>query len=517
MPSYLLGLDNGNTVTKAALFDLTGREIGVAAEPVQTRHPAPGHVERDMTEVWQQTALAIRQVLQTTGIAPGDIAAIGCSGQGNGVYLLDHDQQPLFAIPSMDSRATELVAEWQREGRDQAIYPINYQGIWSAQTGMLLAWLKRFNSVVYEQIGTAFFCKDYINFCLTGVRATDVTDASGGGLMDVKGRQYSDALLRLYGMPEAASFLPPLCESADIVGTVTSAAAEVTGLNLGTPVIAGLFDVVASALGAGVVETGDASIIAGTWSINQVIVDQPIANTDVFMSCVFDRERYIAIESSATSATNLEWFVNECLGLEKQKANDSGRSVFETVNQLVASTPVNASLPLFHPFLHGTNAHPGMRAGFYGISGGQGKGHLLRSLYEGVAFGHLNHINQLRQAGADFKHARLTGGGSRSHIWAQMFADILEIPIDVPTGIEIGARGAAMAAGVGVGLYRDLAEGVSRTTAVERHHAPDSAKFPCYRGRYQRYQLLTQLMAQYCEAVQQLDTVSGDQAVPEIA
>ena len=140
-------------------------------------------------------------------------------------------------------------------------------------------------------------------------------------------------------MPEAVSYLPPLLESTDVVGTVTAAAAEVTGLQAGVPVIAGLFDVVASALGAGVVETGDASIIAGTWSINQVIVDQPIANPDVFMSCVFDRERYIAIESSATSATNLEWFVNECLGLEKQEADREGRSVFETVNRMVASTP----------------------------------------------------------------------------------------------------------------------------------------------------------------------------------
>ena len=179
--------------------------------------------------------------------------------------------------------------------------------------------------------------------------------------------------------------------------------------------------------------------------------------------------------------------------------------------------PVDDSLPLFHPFLHGTNTHPGLRAGFYGISGGQGKGHLLRSLYEGVAFGHLNHINRLRQAGADFKKARLTGGGSRSHIWAQMFADILEIPIDVPNGIEIGARGAAMAAGVGVGLYRDLAEGVRQTTEIERHHAPDPSMFPCYRTRYQRYQLLTTLMAQYCEAVQRLDTVSGDHKVLETA
>ncbi len=505
MQQYLLGLDNGNTVTKAALFSLSGDEIAVTAEPVKTLYPAPGCVERDMDEVWQQTARAIRKLLLKADVKPEQIAAVGCSGQGNGLYLLDRKKQPLLAIPSLDSRATDLVAEWKREGKNEAIYPINLQGIWSAQTGMILAWLKRHRPSIYREIGTAFFCKDYINFCLTGVIATDYTDASGAGLLDMQQKRYSEKLLRLYGMPEADEFLPPLLNSTDIVGAVSELTANETGLVQGTPVVAGLFDVVASALGSGVVNTGQASIIAGTWSINQVITDKPINNPALFMSCVFDQKRFMAIESSATSATNLDWFLNEFFVEEKSAAKKIGRSVFEACNELLTDIPLSDNLPIYHPFLHGSNEHPKMRASFFGISGGQGKAEMLKSLYEGVAFGHLSHVNRLIAAGAHFDSARLTGGGSRSEVWSQMFADILDIPVSIPHGLEIGAKGAAMAAGVGIGLFNDYQEGVDAMTTLDRHHQPNKKPQATYQKRYQRYQLLVELMTDYCEQLQLRD------------
>ncbi|MRI35151.1 carbohydrate kinase [Endozoicomonas sp. OPT23] len=511
MQQYLLGLDNGNTVTKAALFSLSGKEVAVAAEPVKTLYPAPGCVERDMNDVWQQTTRAIRQVLIKADIKAEQVAAIGCSGQGNGLYLLDRKQQPMLAIPSLDSRAADLVAEWKREGKDDAIYPINLQGIWSAQTGMILAWLKRHRSFLYKEIGTAFFCKDYINFCLTGVIATDYTDSSGAGLLDMQKKQYSNKLLELYGMPEAREFLPPLLNSTEIVSGISHQAASETGLVEGTPVVAGLFDVVASALGSGVVNTGQASIIAGTWSINQVITEKPINNPELFMSCVFDQERFMAIESSATSATNLDWFVNEFFGEEKAAARKAGHSVFEDCNELISDVPLSDNLPIYHPFLHGSNEHPKLRAGFFGISGGQGKAEMLKSLYEGVGFGHLSHVKRLRAAGAYFDSARLTGGGSRSEVWSQMFADILDIPVTIPAGTEIGAKGAAMAAGIGVGLFSSYQEGVASMTEVERQHLPDKKPQSLYKRRYQRYQLLVELMSEYCDQLQ-LQDFSEDKA-----
>ena len=195
MQQYLLGLDNGNTMTKAALFDLSGREIAVCSEPVSTLYPQPGHSERDMQELWSQSCKAIRAVLKSSAINPEQIAALGCSGHGNGVYLLDKQRQPLKAIQSLDSRATDLVDEWQRQGLGEQIYDYNLQGIWPAQTAMLLAWLKRNDRATYDQIGTAFFCKDYINYCLTGQLCCDYSDISGAGLMQISSRKIEPRLL----------------------------------------------------------------------------------------------------------------------------------------------------------------------------------------------------------------------------------------------------------------------------------------------------------------------------------
>ncbi|OUS19992.1 carbohydrate kinase ['Osedax' symbiont bacterium Rs2_46_30_T18] len=496
MQQYVLGLDNGNTMTKAAIFDMSGREIAVCAEPVSTLYPQPGHTERDMQELWLQSARAIAAVIKSSGINPAQIAALGCSGHGNGVYLLDRQRQPLKAIQSLDSRATEMVEQWREQGLGEQIYKYNLQGIWPAQTAVLLAWLKRYDSAVYDQIGTAFCCKDYINYCLTGQLCSDFTDISGAGLMNISSREIDPQLLQLYGLSEAPSYLPKLSYSTDIIGQVTAVASQATGLHPGTPVIAGMFDVVAGALGSAVDNTGQGSVIAGTWSINQVVVDQPVDNPQVFMNCIFDRQRYLLIESSATSATNLDWFVREFCHREQELAKQLGGSVFDFCNQQVASVGLAVDLPFYLPFLHGCNEHENARAGFYGVAGWHTKAHLLHAVYEGVVFAHLSHVNKLRDAGAPFSSASLAGGGANSEIWSQMFADVLNVPIKISCGSEIGAKGAALSAAVAVGLFADISSAVVAMCSIDKIYQPNAGLSPSYQKRYQHYQLLVKVMAE---------------------
>ena len=496
MQQYLLGLDNGNTMTKAALFDLSGREIAVCSKPVSTLYPQPGYAERDMQELWIQSASAIAAVIKSSAINPAQIAAVGCSGHGNGVYLLDKQEQPLKAIQSLDSRATEMVEQWRGQGLGEQIYNYNLQGIWPAQTAVLLAWLKRYDSAVYQQIGTAFCCKDYINYCLSGKLCSDYTDISGAGLMDVASRTIDHNLLQLYGLSEARSYLPELFYSTDIIGQVTEAASQASGLCPGTAVIAGMFDVVAGALGSGVNDSGQGSVIAGTWSINQVVVDQPVANPQVFMNCIFDRQRYLLIESSATSATNLEWFVREFCQREQQLAKQSDCSVFDLCNEQVGGVELSADLPFYLPFLHGCNDHENARAGFYGVAGWHTKAHLLHAVYEGVVFAHLGHVNKLRDAGAPFTSASLAGGGANSEVWSQMFADVLNVPIKISPGREIGAKGAALCAATAVGLFADVSSAVAAMCSIEKVYQPNSELSLSYQKRYRHYQLLVTVMSE---------------------
>ena len=489
MPDYLLGLDAGNTVIKAALFDAAdGRELALAAQDGHASQPAPGHVERDLDELWANAIAVISAVIAKAGIAAGQIRAIACAGHGNGLYALDRAGKPLLGIQSLDTRAVGLVGEWAAEGLGARTYPICRQGPWPAQTPTLLAWVKRHRPELYAEIGTVLLCKDFVVGQLTGMRVSETTDMSGCGLLSVPGRRYDPELMELYGLGDAMTMLPELLESADIAGHVTKEVAALTGLVAGTPVVAGLFDVVASALGSGVSDTGQASIIAGSWSINQVVLDAPIDQPPVFMQSSFDRNRWLAIESSATSAANLEWLVHQFF-------EDTPGDRFGLASALVASVDASADSPIYHPFLYGAQQDGRARAGFYGIGGWHTRAHMLRALFEGVVFEHARHIDVLRRAGARISSATLSGGGSRSTVWPQIFADVLEVPVTVSRSRETGALGAAIAAGTGVGLFADYAAGTRAMTAPARHYDPQPQTLPHYAARRKIYTELVTAMA----------------------
>ncbi|MXN51678.1 carbohydrate kinase [Shinella sp. AETb1-6] len=483
MPKYLLGLDAGNTVIKAVIFDLDGRELAHAGQEGKSRMPRPGHVERDLGEFWENAKRVIATCLEKAGIVASDIAAIGCAGHGNGLYALDRDGEPLIGIQSIDTRATGLVEEWASQGVGDRTYPIGRQRPWPAQTPTLLAWLKRSEPALFQRIGTVFFAKDFVVNRLTGKRISEMSDMSGAGLLDLAARRYDRTLMEAYGLGDCMDLLPPLIESADIAGTVTQAVALETGLVAGTPVVGGLFDVVASALGSGVSRTGSASVIAGTWSINQVVIDGPDLDGPVFMSSTFDRTRYMAMENSATSAANLEWLVREFF----EGAHDESVSPFDACCALAAAVTPAADDPLYHPYLYGAQQDGHARAGFYGMAGWHTKGHLIRALLEGVAFGHRQHIETIRKAGARFEEAVLSGGGSRSMLWPQIFADVLGVPVSVAVSRETGALGAAIAAGTGVGLFADFTEGANAMVRSDRHYRPNAAMAAHYSRRYALY------------------------------
>ena len=506
MGKYLLGIDNGSTVSKAALFDLHGREMAVASCKAETEYPHPGWTERDMEMLWQSTASAIREVLARSGARPEEIAGIGNTGHGNGVYLLDKQGCPLRnGIQSMDTRAADVLAEWGRRGLHREVFPFTIQSFWPAQPNALLAWLKQHEPDKYERIGAILMVKDYIKYRLTGEITGDYTDMSACSILDVRNGSYSRELMELYELSDLYDALPPLRHSSEVIGRVTPGAARQTGLAAGTPVVGGLFDVDASAIGAGAIHVNQACLVAGSWSINEVITETPIVDPSLFMTTLFaDPGLYLTIEGSATSATNLEWFVNQCCGDERAEAKRRGISVYEVCNEEVASLPPGSTNIIFHPFLYGSNVQPTARAGFYGVAGWHTRAHLLRALYEGVVFGHLSHIEKLRKAGARIDTARLAGGGSRSPVWSQMFADTIQVTMEISDGNELGARGAALSAGIGAGIYADYAEAVREAVSVVRVHEPLPANTPLYLSRYAEYTRLTNVMQASWEALSQL-------------
>lgn len=495
MSDYLIGIDNGGTVSKVVIFDTRGREIHSSSRKVVAEFPQAGWAEVQMAAVWDSTAEAIKESLEQSRIAPNQILAIGNAAHGNGIYLIDKEGKPLRpAIMSLDTRADSFVTKWNENNANEKIWNRTFQQLWAAQPPALLAWIKQNEPENYKNIGSVLLCKDYIKYCLTGKATSDYTDMSATNLFDLHHRDYSDELLKFYDIEDCRHALPTVVESYEQAGTVTAAAAEQTGLLEGTPVVGGIFDVSASALGAGVINPGQACIIAGTWSINEVVTANPVNDKQLFMNSIYTQDSFMTIEASATSATNLEWFVKNFCVEEHAEAKERGISVYEVCNEKVAKLEVGSSNIIFHPFLFGSNVQPSARAGFYGIGGWHTKDHMLRAIYEGVVYGHMSHIEKLKTSGIQMDMARFTGGAARSEVWTQMFADAIGVPMEVVEGEEMGARGAAMCAGIGVGVYDDYQDAVDKAVTVKRHQEPNPELTPRYRERFIEHQNLVQVM-----------------------
>ncbi len=497
MSKYVLGIDNGGTVIKAALYDLTGNEISVASSKVETRIPEPGQIERDANELWEANVQAIVSVIKKSGVDAQDIAAVSTTGHGNGLYLVDESGFPVYpGIYSTDARGQGYVDGWYADGTFDTVLPKTMQSIWSGQPVALLAWFRDNNPEVLQKARWIFMCKDYIRYRLTGEAYAEITDMSGSNLMNVRDVTYDRELLREFGLENYFAMLPPLKYSAEICGTVSPEAAGKTGLNEGTPVAGGLFDIDACAIATGITDDEKFCIIAGTWSINQYISKQPVVSKTLFMTSLYCMPGYwLTTEASATSASNLEWFVTEFLGDDNSQAAEEGKSVYDLCNAWVARVAPEDSQIIFLPFLYGSNAEADAKACFLGLKGWHHKAHILRALYEGVVFSHKMHIEKLLAYREMPKVARITGGAARSEVWCQIFADVLQIPIEITSGTELGTLGAAMCAGVATGHFPSLESASESMVRVVRTILPNPENKAIYEEKYVNYKKTLETLA----------------------
>ncbi|MCL2112011.1 MAG: carbohydrate kinase [Clostridiales bacterium] len=487
---YLLGIDSGGTFTKAGLYDVEGREIATAQESIDVIFPAEGMNERDAGQLKQATYRVIKQVLGQSDIDSKDIAGISPTGQGNGLYLFDKNGGPAHnPIMSGDIRAKEYVKKWKADGLVESVFmPKTFQDIWSGQPVALLAWLRDHDPQALERSAYAVTCKDYLRYLLTGEFFTEITESTGWSLMDIRKGDYDDELFESVGLAPYRHLFPPVRQSAEICGTVTRQAAEITGLAEGTPVMGGMFDIAACPLGTGVLDSSKMGVVAGSWSINGYIDKQP--SSDIMLSIrYFDPDYYFLSENSATSATNLEWFVNRLMHKEREEATATGRNIYESANTMVGSVSTHDCSLLFLPFLFGTNASIDAKSAFIGLSGIHTREHMLRAVYEGVVFSHQYHLEKLYKVKPKhtFDAIRISGGATRSALWVQMFADITGLPIDVSASEELGILGSAICAGIGSGLYNDAKEAAGKFVKIEKTIYPDKNMTGFYSEKYALY------------------------------
>ena len=496
MKQYAIGLDNGGTMTKAALFDLSGNELCVAARKTPVFSPKPGYSERDMEAVWQANCACIREVLERSAISPEDVLGIAVCGHGKGLYLWGKDGKPAYqGIGSTDNRAWNIVQQWYEDGTHGKVYPQICQQIMPCQQAPLLRWMKLHCPEAYANIQYVFSVKDYIRFRLTGEAWSEATDISGSALLDVRNGCFDRSLLEAMGIGEVYDALPGLKASSDCCGVITPEAAQQTGLCPGTPVAGGMFDVDACAIASGITRPGQLCTITGTWSINEFISEHTITDTAIAMNSIYAIPGYYLLEeSSATSAGNLEWVIENCIDTKGL----TGGALYDYLAQLVEQVPPEECDVYYLPFLYGSNAHALAKASFVGLTSFHTTAHLVRAVYEGVAYSHRTHIDKLLSVAKKPEAIRMAGGAVNSKVWVQMFADVLGCAIETVDGVtELGALGCAMAAAVAAGVYPGYEEAVKAMVHINPPVAPNM----------QRHQIYNEKFKKYTTVVNALDTV----------
>ncbi|WP_455381656.1 FGGY-family carbohydrate kinase [Salinispira pacifica] len=483
-PPLFAALDCGLTATKAVIFDSAGSVVaqGRRATEVESRG---GRSELDMERQWRITAEAMREALSQGGVDPESIACVAVSGHGAGLYPVDDRLEPAGrAITSMDARAAGVIEAQPDAAR--SVYPLTRHYPWAGQPIPLLVWLKQQEPQEYRRIRWVLAAKDWAVLRLTGVASADLTDSSNCGLVAAEQRRYDPRILSSFGIPEAEAWLPPLSRSADIVGEVTASAAAATGLRAGTPVAAGLFDVIACALGSGVHNEERFSVIAGTWNINTAL--DPVlqeAAQSVKCSLGADAQHYAYVESSATSAVNLEWLVRTF----RDGATEPDR--YAAASEAAAATPPALADPIYLPYLYRSHLGADRGAAFFGLRPEHGFGEVARAVMEGVCFAHRAHLEILGSCGLVRGAAVLSGGASRSRYWAGLFADVLRIPVELAGSPEAGALGAAVTASVAAGVHDSIPDAIASMVRVVDRCEPRHSSAALYEERYARFRALS--------------------------
>ncbi len=490
-PQYVMGIDNGGTVTKAAIYNLEGQVLAIASNTTRMITPKPFFTERDIVELWQSNLLVIKEVIKKSAINTADIIGISVTGHGNGLYLVDENGNATRnGIISTDNRAKQYVENWYQSPKFECeILPKTMQSIWAGQPVALLAWLQDNEPESLNKARYIFMVKDLIRFYLTGEAYQELTDISGTNLINVRDRCYDDEILEFWGGLLWKDKLPPIKLSTDCCGHITPEIAELTGLKAGTPVSGGIFDISASSLASGVNQINKLAIVAGTWSINEYVTDKPVVDKNLFMTSIYPMEsRWQITEASPTSASNLEWFITHFMAADKQLEEKKGSSVYTLCNQLVASTTPDESQLMFFPFVFGSNTIPDATAGFVGVTSFHHRAHFLRAIYEGVAFSHLYHVERLRQINPQLSDViRIAGGITQSPVWLQIFADIFQCQLETVDVQEHGTLGAAMTAAVMEGYFADVFAACEVMVKVAKVITPNIANKVTYQQKYALY------------------------------
>lgn len=514
----VLGVDIGLTGMKTVAFDLKGNALFEAREKSPSSMPRAHWVERDGRDYWQLFCAMTRDITdQLKAAGHYEILAIGVGAHGDGIWIVDeHGDAVRPGILSLDSRGIDTAARLNAE-HEADMLRITGQNAGPASPATLLTWLKENEPENLDKAASFVMASDFLRGMLTGTTGTDLTGASQA-FCDVRTQDYSHEAFELLGLQELEDKAPKIAKSYEVVGGVSVLASRTSGLPEGLPVVAGIHDVDGGAIGSGAVRPGQLSVMAGTWSINEVISDHPKTAPEWYCRSFVDKGRWMNMSISPAGSTNLEWFVQNLSLVESKVLQRAGESPYAFVDHEVSQCPLGDDYVTFIPYLYGNPKGIDAAGTFAGIRAWHTRGDLLRAIYEGQAFNHRDHCDPLIGA-FDVDDIRVAGGVAQSKQWPQIFADVLGRPVSIPVGGEGGALGTAMLAAVGAGAFDTLDEAADVMGTETRIVEPTDRGTRIMQEHYERYHELIDQMEPWwatAHAKQQVSSATTDSEVPEV-
>jgi xylulokinase len=495
-----LGIDLGTSSAKALLLRKDGVVLGTCGDEYPIIIPSVGCAEQDPSSWWFAVTGAVRRLLAETGIATRDIAAVGLSGQMHGMVPLDKAGEVVrHAIIWADQRASEYVDYVYEVIGKEAFGRITLNPLSPGFQLATILWMRSHEPLNYRRLAKVILPKDFIRYRLTNTVGTEITDASSTLLFDTTARRWSKRIIEALGLDE--SHFPGLSESLDVVGGVTAAAAEQTGLAAGTPVIAGGSDQPMQAIGNGLTAPGSLSLTTGTGGQLFSVVEHPVFNPDLntHTFCNVLPGTWYVMAATLSAGLSLSWF----------SENIAHKESFDTLSAEAAKIPPGSEGAFFLPYLAGERTphlDPDARAMFFGLTLKHTRAHMTRSIMEGVAYSFRDCLHVLENLGIRAHRIIASGGGARSAPWLQIQADILAREIHTTGVREQASFGAALAAGVGVGLFRDIPTACAQLLPnEERAIHPDPARSNFYEKCYPIYRDLYLSVRPFGRRIAQLD------------
>lgn len=484
---YVIGIDIGTSGTRAVLFDEDLNIISSASQEYPLYQPQNGWAEQN-PEDWANAAInTIKTIMTSSGIDKGRVKAIGLSGQMHGLVMLDEDNLVIRpAIIWADQRTERECDEiTEKVGREKLI-EITANPALTGFTASKILWVKNNEPDNYARCKHILLPKDYVRFILTGVYATDVSDASGMQLLDVPKRQWSDEILEILEIDREK--LAKVYESPEITGRIKGSIAEETGLKEGTVVVAGAGDNAAAAVGTGVVTDGSAFTTIGTSGVvyahsSKVHID-PQGRVHTFCCAVPNSWHVMGVTQAA--GLSLKWLRDNIY-----KGTDSSEDIsYDLINRDIEDIEIGSEKLLYLPYLMGERTphlDPNARGVFFGLSAKHNKKNLARSVMEGVSFSLRDCYDILLEMGLKIDEMMITGGGARSRVWIQMLADVFNCSVRTIESEEGASLGAAILAGVGAGIFDSVESACEKYIRKGREIKPDKENHGMYNKYYEIY------------------------------